>query len=190
MKKQIAFVLALMLTFGLTACGSNKDTEKTDASDVSANSLEILANIWNGIPEEKRFFAAGGSADNYVDNAPGNYALDDEGITSVLLVPQEQLENIDQAASLVHAMMLNNFTAAAFHVAEGKDADAFAEAMYQSVSQNQWMCGMPEHLTVAVVGGEYVLVYFGVNDVLEGFVSSFKAAYPDADIKYDEAITG
>ncbi len=189
MKKQIALVLALVLTLGLTACGGSKDKENTDVN-VPASALEILNNIWNGVSEEKRFFAAGGSAETMVDNAPGNYALDDEGITSVLLVPQEQLQNIDQAASLVHAMMLNNFTAGAFHVAEGKDANAFAEAMYTAISGNQWMCGMPEHVTIAVIGGEYVLVYFGVNDVLEGFASSFKTVYPDADVRYDEAITG
>lgn len=189
MKKLIAFLLALTVTMGLAACGANGGNDATEPEDKPANALEILTTIWDGVAEEKRFFAAGGMGQGAADNAPGEFPLDDEGISAMLLVPQEQLKNIDQAASLVHAMMLNNFTAGAFHVSGGEAKD-FAEAMYTAISGNQWMCGMPEHVTIAVIGGEYVLVYFGVNDVLEGFASSFKTAYPNANVLYDEAITG
>ena len=188
MKRTIACLLALILAFGLVACGNTNNTKETEALDVPASALEILTTIWEGVPEEKRFFAAGGMGEGAADNAPGTFPLDDEGITSMLLVPQDKLGDVDQAASLVHAMMLNNFTAGAFHVTG--DAAAFADAMYAAISQNQWMCGMPEHLTVAVIGGEYVLAYFGINDALEGFAASFKTAYPSAEIKYDEAIAG
>lgn len=188
MKKLIALLLALTVVMGLAACGATTGTpETTEAVEKPANALEILTTIWEGVAEEKRFFAMGGGGETVADNAPGNYPLDDEGISSILLVPQEELANIDDAASLVHAMMLNNFTAGAFHVTG--DANAFAEAMHTAIAANRWMCGMPEHLTIAVIGGEYVLVYFGINDALEGFTTSFKAAYPNAEIKYDEAIT-
>ena len=187
MKKLIAIVLALTVVLGLTACTAKNETETTAPQNIPASALEILTTIWEGVPEENRFFAAGGMGETAVDNAPGEFPVDDEGITSILLVPQDKLGDVDQAASLIHAMMLNNFTAGAFHVT---DAEAFADAMYQAISENRWMCGMPEHLTIAVIGGEYVLAYFGINDALEGFTASFKTAYPDANIKYDEAIAG
>lgn len=187
MKKMLATLLALTLVVGLAACGG---TDKGgNQENLPASALEILTNIWNGVPEDKRFFAMGGDTANPVDSAPGNYNLDDEGLTGTLLVPAEQVENIDQAASLVHGMMLNNFTSGVFHVAPGKDAEGFAEAMRQSIVNNRWICGMPEHFTIATIGGEYVLVYFGVNDVIEPFANSFKTVYPDAVINYDEAIT-
>ena len=188
MKKWIAMLLALTVAMGLVACGGQKDDGNKE--NVPGSALEVLTNIWNGVPEDKRFFAMGGDMANPVDNAPGNYNLADEGLASTLLVPAEQVANLDQAASLVHGMMLNNFTSAVFHVAQGKDAGAFADAMRQAIASNQWICGMPEHFTIAVIGGEYVLVYFGINDAIEGFATSFKAAYPDAQIKYDEAIQG
>ncbi len=187
MKKTLAMLLALTLAMGLAACGGNDTAPKNE--NVPASALEILTNIWNGVPEDKRFFAMGGDTANPVDSAPGNYSLTDEGLTTTLLVPAQQVENIDQAASLVHGMMLNNFTSGVFHVAQGKDAEAFATAMRETIVSNRWMCGMPEHFTIATIGGEYVLVYFGINDVIEPFANSLKTAYPDAVINYDEAIT-
>ena len=188
MKKWIAMILALMLVLGLTACGAKEDN-KTKEENVPASALEVLTNIWNGIPEDKRFFAMGGDMANPVDNAPGNYSLTDEGLTATLLVPAEQVENIDQAASLMHGMMANNFTGGVFHMAEGVKAEDFAKAMREAVVGNRWMCGMPEHFTIATIGGEYVLFYYGINDAIEPFANSLKTAYPDAVINYDEAIT-
>ncbi|MBO5837210.1 MAG: hypothetical protein J6Q92_04880 [Oscillospiraceae bacterium] len=188
MKKCIAMILALTLVMGLAACGKKEDNKVTN-ENAPKDALEILTNIWNGIPEDKRFYAMGGDAANPAENAPGNYSLTDEGLTATLLVPAQQIENIDQAASLMHGMMANHFTGAAFHMAEGKSAEDFTKALRETVVSNRWLCGMPEHFTIATIGGEYVLFYYGINNVIEPFVNSFKAAYPDAVINYDEAIT-
>ena len=83
-------------------------------------------------------------------------------------------------------MMLNNFTCGAFHVTG--DADAFASVMVNAVKGNQWMCGMPETMLVAVVGGEYVLMAFGINDAMNPFIAKFTEVYPDAVIVANEAI--
>lgn len=188
MKKWIAMLLVFALATGLTACGeTNKDNGKADGN-VPASALEVLTNIWNGVPEDKRFFAMGGDMTNIVDGAPGKYSLEDEGLNSTLLVPAEQVANIEEAASLIHGMMVNNFTAGAFKMKNESDASAFADAMQDAINQNPWICGMPEHYTVAVIGGSYVLAYFGINDVIEPFAASLKTVYPEADIKYDEAI--
>ena len=52
------------------------------------------------------------------------------------------------------------------------------------------MCGMPEKLIIAVVGGEYVVAGFGINDAVTPFEAAFTATYPDAEMKYNEAIEG
>lgn len=188
MKKWIAMLVALTLVMGLAACGA-KDEDKAADQNVPKDALEILTNIWNGIPEDKRFFAMGGDMGSPVDNAPGNYSLTDEGLTTALLVPADQVRSIDQAASLMHGMMANNFTGGAFHMAKGVKAEDFAKTLRENVVNNRWLCGMPEHFTIAVIGGEYVLFYYGINDVIEPFANSLKTAYPDAVICYDEAIT-
>ncbi len=210
MKKLIAILLALTLVMGLVACGNNNagnetttvpntitididipldtDTEGTEANVASNGASTVLTNIWNKVPEESRFFAMGGDMNNMVDGAPGVYSLEDEGLTSTLLIPTDQIANVDEAASLVHAMMLNNFTAGMFHVIG--DASAFADAMYNAISANPWICGTPEKLIVAIIDSEYVLACFGINDAINPFESALTAAYANADVKYNEAITG
>ena len=218
MKKLIALLLALTLVMGLVACGNNEtgnettttpaDTTPADTGDAPVDPNEgdidipltpdapaasngastVLTNIWNGVAEESKFFAMGGDFNNMVDGAPGVYSLEDEGLTSTLLIPAEQIANVDEAASLVHAMMLNNFTAGMFHVTG--DAAAFADAMHTAIANNPWMCGMPEKMIIAVIDGEYVLACFGINDAVGPFETALGTAYPNAEIKYNEAIAG
>lgn len=191
MKKIIAMLLVLTMAMGLIACGNNETgNEGKEDVNVPASALEILTNIWNGMPEESKFFAMGGDMSNPVDNAPGNYSLEDEGLTSTLLIPADQVANVTEAASLVHGMMLNNFTCGVFHMAEGADAAAFAQTMRDAIASNQWICGMPEKMIVAVIGGEYVLACFGVNDAVTPFETSLNTAYADADVKFNESLAG
>ena len=190
MKKIIAMLLVLVMASSLIACGAKTPAETNPVVNVPASALEVLTNIWNGIPEENRFFAMGGDMSNPVDNAPGNYSLEDEGLSSTLLIPADQIANVTEAASLVHGMMLNNFTCGVFHVAEGVDAAAFAQTMRDAIANNQWICGMPEKMIVAVIGGEYVLACFGINDALNPFETSLATAYADADVKFNESLAG
>ena len=191
MKKLIAMLLALTCVFGLVACGGKTETPETPSTDPvvkPASALEVLEKTWAAVAEDKKFFAMGGDFENTVDNAPGAYSLTDEGLTATLLVPAEQVANIDEAASLVHGMMLNNFTFGAYHVTG--DVNAFVEAMHTAIANNPWMCGMPEKMIIAVVGGEYVVAGFGINDAVAPFEAAFTATYPDAEMKYNEAIAG
>lgn len=213
MKKLIALLLALTLVMGLVACGNTTNTNETTEAPVETGGIEgvepnegdinipledltpaasngasdLINAIWNAVPEDKKFFAMGGDMNNTANNAAGVYDLADEGLTSTLLIPAEQIANVDEAASLVHAMNLNNFTCGAFHVTG--DAAAFAEAMHTAIANNQWMCGMPEKMIIAVIG-EYVLACFGINDAVAPFEAALTTVHTDADVKYNEAITG
>lgn len=190
MKKIIAMLLVLTMAMGLVACGNNGGASTTatttEAVKGPASALEILETVWNSYAEEEKFPTMGGDVNNMVDGAPGKYDLADAGLTSTLLVPEDQIANVDEAASLVNAMMLNNFTCGAFHV-KG-DAKAFAEAMHTAITSNRWMCGMPEKLLIAVIG-EYVVAAFGINDFMTTFEAKLTAAYADANLAYNEAIT-
>ena len=194
MKKMIAMLLALVMALSLfAACGAKNDAPAEDAPsadapvEVPGSALEILENVWALYGDDEKFPVMGGDANNMVDGAPGEFGLDDgEMATYQLLVPADQLANIDQAASLFHGMMLNNFTCGVFHVTG--DVDAFVEAMYGAIKNNQWMCGFPESMIVAVIDGEYVLAGFGINDIMKPFVENVKEAHQNLDIVYLEEI--
>jgi len=212
MKKIIALLLALTVVLSLAACG-NKSAEDTTPETTTApaetteapegiieepiddtvpapatnGATDLINAIWNAVPEDKKFFAMGGDFNNMANNAAGVYSLEDEGLTSTLLIPADQIANVDEAASLVHAMNLNNFTCGAFHVTG--DKAAFADAMHNAIANNQWICGMPEKMIIAQIG-EYVLVCFGINDAIAPFEAALGSVYADATMKYNEAITG
>lgn len=194
MKKLVSVLLVLVMVAAMAVgCSTVAPAETTTepAVAVPASALEILENIWALYGDDEKFFCMGGDMNNPVDNAPGNYSLEDtEMLSYQLYVPADQAANIDQAASLIHAMNTNTFTSGVFHMAEGADANAFATAIRDNVQSAQWMCGFPEKLIVAVVGGEYVLMVFGLNDAVNPFETKLASAYPDAVIAYNEAITG
>lgn len=191
MKKLIAMLLVLTMAVGLAACGNKNGGEETTTGvpEVKPESaLEILKTVWGSYAEEEKFFAMGGDMNNLVENGPGKHSLEDEGLTATLLVPADQIANIDEAASMVHGLMLNNFACGVYHVTG--NVDAFTKAMYEAISTNPWICGTPEKLIVAVIGGEYVVALFGIEDAVNPFEAKLKSAYPSVDMKYNEAIAG
>lgn len=198
MKKFISVLLVLVMALSMAACGSANDdnttTEGTTAGTtaapvVEASALEILENIWNGFGEDESFPVMGGAADAYVDGAPGSVEVTNtDMLVYTLLLPEAQAAQIDEAASLMHGMMLNNFTAGAYHLAEGNDVNAFTSALRDAIQSNPWMCGMPEKLLIAVVNGEYVVAAFGISAAMDPFQTHLTEAYPDAVIAYSEAI--
>ena len=195
MKKIISLVLAAVMVLSMAACnGANNETPdetQAPAANVPGSALEILENIWNAYGEDEKFAVIGGNMEAPVDGAPGNYDMAyAENLTWNLLVPAAQLANVDQAATMIHMMNANTFTSGVVHMAAGADAAAFAAAMREAVQSNRWMCGFPETLVIAVIGGEYVLVAFGVNDAMNPFQTHLAEAYADAEILYNEPVAG
>ena len=188
MKKIISLILAGVMMLGLAACGAEKPAETTAPAQTTApavtveSALAVLEDIWAKYGEDEKFAVIGGNMENPVDGAPGNYDMAyAENLTWNLLVPAEQLANIDEAATMIHMMNANTFTCGVVHLTEGTDAAAFAEAMRDAIQNNQWMCGFPETLTVAVLGGEYAM---------NPFMTHFGEAFADANILFNEAIAG
>lgn len=200
MKKILSLVLALTMVAAMAACAP-ADTDETTTTPtettvapttepvvVVGSALEILETVWGQFGDDEKFFVMGGDYTNPVDGAPGAVNVADvDYLTGTLLVPADQTEGVTEAASMMHAMMANNFTCGAFKVA---DAAAFAEAMHGTISTNPWICGMPEKLVIATIGTEYVVALFGINDAVNPFEAKLTAAYPEAELVYSEAITG
>ena len=201
MKKLIAMMLALTLILGLAACGTTGTNDKENLP-VPANALEILETIWNAYGETDKFPISGGNPEYHAQQfetnenyeppmAPLNYDLQyAEGLTGTMLISAENLQKVDQAATMSNAMLANNFSCGAFHLTDGTDTAAFAKDVRDAVMNNQWICGMPETLVIASFGDGYLLIAYGVNDAMTPFQTYLSQAYPGAQILYKEAIAG
>ena len=199
MKRYIAVFLLAATLFSLTACRSrtkdqDKDSTKPSVQRVLPNSaLSLLETVWTSYGENYKFPAMGGSYDedesksNHVDGAPGKFDLENEGLTGKLMVPEAEKSKIAEAASLVHGMMLNNFTCGAYKMANG-GAKAFGEAMYKSIIEQRFLCGSPEAVLVATMGDEYVVAAFGAKELMDTLQSKLTAAYPGTQVLYSKLI--
>lgn len=193
MKKLIALLLALTMVTAMAACtpANNDETTTTpvetttEPAPVAASALEILETVWAQFGDDEKFFVMGGDFEAMVDGAPGKVNVaGTDFLTGNLIVPADQTANITDAASMIHGMNANTFTCAAYAVA---DANAFATAMQTAIQGNQWICGFPEKLVIAEVGG-YVVVMFGHGDAVTPFQTKLTAAYPTTNVLVDEAI--
>lgn len=193
MKKILSLLLALTMVLSLAACGGNNNAEETTPVTeapteppvtLPESALALLEELWEA--QEEKFPVFGGDAMTMVADAPGAYGLEDtETLEVQLLVPADQAASIDEAASLFHGMMLNNFTCGAFHTS---DAAALADAISEKMQNNQWMCGFPEKGFVATLGGEYVVMAFGLAQVIDPMAANLQAAYPAAEFIFNDVI--
>ena len=154
--------------------------------------MELLEKVWGLYAAEEKFSAMGG--EEMVMDAPGKVTMGGaENPLWNLYVPEDQLANITDAATLVHAMNLNTFTCGAMKLADGVDAKAFAQTMCDTIKNTQWMCGFPERLVIANIGS-YVVVAFGLDGVsfpedgklITTFTTHLKEAYTGASILFEE----
>ena len=130
----------------------------------------------------------GGDYDHSVDDAPGAFDISQaDNVEYMLTLPQDKVSLIDGAASLMHMMNANTFTCGAFHPAKAEDADTLAQTLRDSIQGKQWMCGFPDKLVVAKVGG-YVVSFYGDQDLVNTFRDKLSAAWEGTEIVFDEAI--
>lgn len=208
MKKFLAFLLAALMAFSVTACAPSMNettapsttpattptqpsTQSTTvpAIDNQNGSTQTLFAIWNTYKDEDRFAAYGGAVENSVADAPGALDLSNtEEITGRYLLPEDQLANVTEAASLVHMMNNNIFTAAVFGLKDGTDMQTVADALFDNVMNNQWICGQPDKLVIADMGSNQLLMVFGSNEAVEVFKTNMAGVYADAKILYEETI--
>lgn len=189
MKKIVAMALVFVMACSVTACGSNNEANHAQESQKVevADAAELLTTVWDAYAGEE-FAAMGGDFENPVDGAPGVFDHTNlENLDAMLAVPADGAALIDDAASLMHMMNANSFTAGAFHVANGEDVQAFADLMKESIMNRQWMCGFPETMLIVSIGGEYVVSAFGLTDVMTNFKTALTETY-GAEVLYEESL--
>ena len=181
MKKLIALLLVLATMMAFAACGKKEETKVE-----TVEALTALQNAWNALGDEEKPSAMGGGYETMVENVPGAVPTTDTAyLTSILLVPETEVNKISAAASVMHAMNTNTFCAGAFNLVDGADYGAFATALREAIQGNRWMCGFPEKMYIANVGNCLVVAY-GNGEL----VNTFTGKLTGATILYDEAIAG
>lgn len=191
MKKLISLALVLAMALSVLAgCGATPDNGgASNETAAPASALEVLENIWNKYGEDEMFPVIGGNMESPVDGAPGNYDMAyAENLPYNLIIPEAELGNVTEAASMIHMMNANTFTAGVIKLADGVDVAAFAATMHDALVNNHWMCGMPEYMVIADMGGNYLLVAFGVNDAMTPFQAHMAEAYADVTPLYSESM--
>lgn len=196
MKKLIALLLVLVMAVSMVACGETPDTTPSTEGTTTtapaptepqiqlpASALEMMETIWAAWEFEYKDYFMGGGYTNMVSGMPGAVELSDtEALQFLFYIPEANVADVKSAASALHGMNANVFTAAAFQV---EDAAAFAATMKDTLMNTQFVCGSPAHLVVYTLGNGYVLYSFGETENVESFRTAVTAAYADAVSIFD-----
>ena len=186
MKKIIALCLILVMAVGFVAC-AKAPVEEAPAVE---SPLALLESVWALYGDEEKFALMGGNPEAGVMDAPGAFDMTyAEALASFLQLSAEQVAQVDEAATMIHMMNANTFTCGALRLTEGTDVTAYVEGVRESVQNAQWMCGFPETLLIANVGGLVVMAY-GAADLIPVFEGHLTTAYTQAEILVNEAIAG
>lgn len=190
MKKTVALMLMLTLAMGLTACGGEQSTETTKDDTEGKAAVDIFTDVWAAYGEDEKFALSGGDYDNMVSDAPGTVDVTKaDALNTLFGFPTESAELIDDAASMMHMMNQNNFTAGIYHVTDAENVQAVADALKESITNRQWMCGFPDDLVIYSVGDAYVTAAFGLEENIDSFQSHLEETYGSSVLLYDEDLT-
>lgn len=162
----------------------------TDSSEsISSPEADLLNSIYTSFADDQKFPIGGGDSANLVMDAPGAFDITNvEELESSLGFPSSQAANIDGAASMIHMMNANTFTGAAYHLIDGADADAFAEAVKETVLAKQWICGMPDTLVI-LSADDYIITAYGNAELIENFKTTALSAVSGSEVILETPIT-
>ena len=197
MKKRLGIIgLAMMTMLAVAGCGEDKDTTTattteatTEAAVEITDSLEIFTTVWGTYGDEEKFAIAGGDYNNSVMDAPGAFNVSDvESLDAMLGVPADAASYVDDAASMMHMMNANTFTAGAYRVTDAANQQDFCEKLKDNIMNRQWMCGFPDTLIIVSIGDNYVVSAFGNAEIIDTFKTKLTAEYPMSKIVYEESL--
>lgn len=176
MRKLMIGLLAGIMMLGSVACGG-----ETQPSVDVADATELLTRVWDTYGEDEKFFAMGGHFESPVDNGPGVYDLTKaEDLSISYCIPTDAIAMVDDAATIMHAMNANIFSAAAYHITDSANAQTIIDGIKEKTQNNQWLCGFPEKLIVVRIGEDYVVSAFGSADIVDNFRSKLFMVYGEA----------
>lgn len=101
--------------------------------------------------------------------------------------PADKSDSIHDAASLILHDERQQLYLRRVPCENSGDISAVADALRQNVQNTQWMCGFPDKLVVLTYG-EYVVVPFGADDLVDDFVNTMTATYTGVQTACDEPL--
>lgn len=193
MKKFAALLLAVAMAFTCVACGGNAGNAGNGGSATIKDATEILTSTWakynETVSDDYKFPVGGGNLENFelvvMDNA-GKCDTSLEGAKDALSVsfciPMEAIDMVDDCGNMMNMMMANNFSAAAYHIADKANVETVISGIKEATQNNMWMCGMPDKFIIVTVNGDYVVSAFGNGEVIDYFKAAITAVYGDAAV--------
>lgn len=195
MKKKLVAVLLAVSVASMAGCGqkdagTNQEVTEEQQQVVDLGTpADVLNKVWETYTEDNKFFAMGGNAETPTDGMAGAFDLTKvEELESLLGFPQDQVANVTEAASLMHAMNANTFTGACYRLAEGADVQAVATAIKDSLLAKQWMCGVPDKLMIYQIQGSYLITAVGHTEQIDYFNAQTTANLEGVEVVFEEAI--
>lgn len=168
MKKMIAMLLAVVMVFGLAACGNTAETP----NDAPAASLEgTMEELVNQVITENPVEFMGGMMP--VDLADTS----EDGLWA--LKRYTGLDNADQIQdAAVYEPMMGSlaFSLVMVRAKDGVDAKALAESMKAGIDPRKWICVEADELMVAGYGDVVMLIMVSTIDGMSAqpFVDAFQ----------------
>ncbi len=191
MKKKILFaVIAVVMVVALAACvGNTQDGGNADKVTIESP-VTLLDSVWSTFAEEEKFPVMGGDFEAAVNDGAGSFNIADvENATATLHITEDSLKLVDNVATITHAMNANTFSAAAYHLSDAANAEAFVSSLKDSIKSTQWMCGFPDTLIIYTVADDYVVAAFGNAEAIESFKTKLATVYGDsAALNVEEAL--
>lgn len=175
MKKMMTLALAVLMVLTMVACGGSSNGSAKGGFDADS-AVAVLEGVWSSYADDEKFAIMGGDYDNNVADAPAVFNHENaEYMDAMLAIPADATAMVDGAASMIHMMNANTFTAGAFHLADAANEEAFVSAVKDSVMNRQWLCGFPEKLVIVSDGAGYVVTAFGNGEAVETFKTKLTA---------------
>ena len=189
MKKLTALLLAVAMVFTCVACGNSGNTGNGGSTEIK-DATEILTKSWEKymetVSEDYQFPVGGGDFENMVMDTAGKYDVTvtdgKESLVYSFCIPESAVDMTDDIATVMNMMMANNFSAAAYHIADKANVETVIAGIKDATLNNQWMCGFPDKLIIATVNGEYVVSAFGNGEVIDYFKEAITAVYGSAAV--------
>ena len=167
MKRIIALSFAAMTLLAFAACASKGTDDNKQVESDYKSSLEVLDAIWEKYSDDDKFPVLGGNRDAMVENKPGAFDLNAAAdLTSMLLLPTENIAALKSAASMVHMINGNTFTAAVFET--NVVPETFSQILVNAANAKQFVCGRPEMMVTLKIDN-YVIMAFGTDGLTETF---------------------
>lgn len=208
-RKFLLFCIIGSLLLSLVACtnqpvsntenGKNTEVESESEKKVEiADANDILTKVWDTYEMEDsdgnmyndRFSIMGGHFESSVMDMPAKYDLTEVSDLEVMYcVPQNVVSMIDDGATMVHLMRANTFTAGVYHVTEKTNVESVVKAIKTQLSEKRWLDGVPDRHVIGVIDDQYVIAFWGTEEVVANFEKELKSIYGKLlSIEINEAI--